>query len=59
MNTQKLLDLLIKKELYKRSKEYSSDSKISNAIEEILRQIDHEINFVASEIKSKFNKVGI
>jgi len=58
MNAQKLLDLLNKKELYKRSMEYSSDSKISNAIEEILSQIDREINYVAGELKSKLNKVG-
>lgn len=58
MLTQKLLDLLNKKELYKKSQEYSSDSKISIAIEEILSQIDREINFVAVELKSKLNKIG-
>lgn len=57
MLTQKLLDLLNKKELYKRSQDYSSDSKISTAIEEILNQIDREINFVAVELKSKLNKI--
>ncbi len=60
MMTEKLLDLLNKKELYRRSKEYASNSnsKISNAIEEILRQIDREINYVAGELKSKLNQVG-